>query len=124
MDNEVKLTKDDSIFFMDMVGSRKSPNHVPKINKVKPYRKMLKDRNSTEYTRFIRIYKAMRHILSEREMIILDEIYGVNGVNCTLKTTGEKVNLSPERVRQICKKSENKLVFGILKKLKEDANKS
>lgn len=120
MDNEVTFTKEDSIFFMDMVGSCLSPNYVPQLPHKKPYNKILKDRNSTEYKRFIHIYKAIRHILSERERIILDEVYGVNGVKSSLRVAGEKINISPERVRQIRNKAENKLAVGIVKRRKKD----
>jgi DNA-directed RNA polymerase sigma subunit (sigma70/sigma32) len=121
MDDEI-LNRDHAIFFMDMVGSRKSPNYVPKLPKVKPYNKILKGRNSIDFKRFIRLYKAMRHVLSDRELIILDDVYGVNNVRKSLKTVGEMLNISPERVRQICTKAEYKLVDEILVKLKKGNN--
>ncbi|NMD71530.1 hypothetical protein HHO41_14590 [Bacillus sp. DNRA2] len=74
MEEEIKLSREDAIFFMDMVASSKSPNYVPKLPKVKPYNKILKDRNSNDFNRFIRLYKAMRYVLAERELIILDEV--------------------------------------------------
>jgi len=52
----VNLTKDDVIFFMDMVGSAKSPNFKPKLYRVKPYYKILDDPYSDELLRFIKIY--------------------------------------------------------------------
>lgn len=118
MDDEKILTRDDVIFFMDMVASSKSPNYVPKLPKIKPYNKILKERNSIDFKRFIRVYKAVRHILSNRELIILDEVYGVNKERSSLKTVGEMLNISPERVRQIRAKAEYKIVDELIKSTK------
>lgn len=110
MDNRYILTKDERIFFMDMIGSFYSPNYVPKLYKVKPYSKILKDRSSDKYKLFIEVFKTVRHILSEREMIILDDIYGVNKESSSLKTAvGKSLNISTERVRQILKFAEFKI---------------
>jgi hypothetical protein len=67
MDNKNKLTKEDAIFFKDMVDSVWSTNFAPKLYKVKPYAKIRNNKNSNEFKRFIGLYKAMRRVLSERD---------------------------------------------------------
>lgn len=53
------------------------------------------------------VYKAIRHVLTERELTVLDEIYGVDKEGSQLKTIAAILNISPERVRQISKEAEN-----------------
>ncbi|ALX49070.1 hypothetical protein [Lentibacillus amyloliquefaciens] len=65
------ITSDDAIFFMDMVNSARSPNHVPGFYRVKPYYKILDDPESNEFQRFIKVYNASKHVLQEREQKIL-----------------------------------------------------
>jgi DNA-directed RNA polymerase sigma subunit (sigma70/sigma32) len=119
-----KITRDDAIFFMDMIDSSKSPNHVSKKYKVKPFRKLLKDRNSGDYKRFIELYEKMRHILSETEQVVLDEIYGVSKEPSTLLQVSNKLNKSPERARQICVQAQFRLARALVKKLKDENNKN
>ncbi|MCY8938857.1 sigma factor-like helix-turn-helix DNA-binding protein [Peribacillus frigoritolerans] len=120
MDYEKILTKNDAIFFMDMVGW--NPNFIFKSYKKKPYTKLLSQKNSDNYERFIEVYKAMRHVLPEREQIILNEIYGVKKERSTLKKVAELLDISPEHVRQLRNRAEDKIVKEILEKLKHDNN--
>jgi DNA-directed RNA polymerase sigma subunit (sigma70/sigma32) len=120
VDYKNKLTRDDAIFFMDMIEYVWGPNFAPKLYKVKPYTKILNDKNSNNFKRFIRLYKSMSHVLSERELIILDEVYGVNKESTSLKKIAELLNISPERVRQLRNGAENKIGSEILVKLKDD----
>lgn len=116
--DENKLTKDDAKFFMDMVGW--SPDFI--LYKGKPYTKLLKERNSDDYIRFIGVYKDTRHVLSERELITLNKIYGVIERRSTLKSIAELLDISPERVRQLRDEAEKKIIREILATLKEDTN--
>ncbi|MGF6950093.1 DNA-directed RNA polymerase sigma subunit (sigma70/sigma32) [Neobacillus sp. B4I6] len=116
MEYKTKLTKDDAIFFMDMVGSVRSPNFVPRLHKRKPYYKILNERNSEDYQRFIRLYETMKHILTQREQTILNEMYGLNQERARLTTVGELLNISRDRVRQLRNGAENKIVKELLVK--------
>ncbi|MFC2947620.1 sigma factor-like helix-turn-helix DNA-binding protein [Virgibacillus sediminis] len=118
MQQENNLSKDDAIFFMDMVGSVKSPNFETRMNGVKPYYKIIKERDSNKFRRFIRIYIALRHILSEREQVVLNELYGLIKEGSQLKTVGALLNITPERVRQIRNQAERKIVREVLRVVK------
>jgi DNA-directed RNA polymerase sigma subunit (sigma70/sigma32) len=124
LDDTYKWTRDDAIFFMDMVGSTRSPNFVPpQLGKVKPYKKIVKEKDSIDTKRFIGLYKSIRHRLNEREVIILNEMYGVDKESpATLKTVGQLLNISPERVRQISSLTERNIVWAMLKELEENPN--
>lgn len=115
-----QLTKNDAIFYMDMVGSAQSPNYVSKLNKQKPYYELLKNRNSNEYSRFISIFVVMSYVLTERELLVLNNLYGLGNDNTKLKTVGQLINVSPERVRQIGYKAERKIVRELLLHFKND----
>ncbi|WML26283.1 hypothetical protein [Neobacillus sp. OS1-33] len=116
---KTELTKDDAIFFMDMVASVWSPNFVSKLYKAKPYIKILTEKVSDNYKRFIGLYTAMSYLLSERELIILNGIYGVNKERARLKSVAKLLNLSPERVRQIRNEAEKKIAKKLWVKLKD-----
>lgn len=122
MEDGINITREDVIFFMDMVGSTLSPNVVPKMYRPKPYFKILMKKGSDDYNRFIGIYKVMIHVLTEREQIILNEMYGVDKESAHLKTVAELLNLSPERVRQIRNQAEYKIIRRLLVQLKDELN--
>lgn len=107
---------------MDMVGSTRSPNVVPKMYRQKPYNKILTEKDSDNYKRFIAIYNAMSIALTERENTILNNIYGINNERANLKTVGEMLNISPERVRQIRNHAEYKIVRRLMIQLKGEVN--
>lgn len=117
MDN-IKLTIDDINLFLDLIRSRYGPNYEPGFFKVKPYIKTLKNKNSEESQRFIKVYNSVRHFLTDKESKILDELYGINKESSSLKDVALMFNISPERVRQIRNKAEFKL-GGILVKSKD-----
>ncbi|TWE08768.1 sigma-70-like protein [Neobacillus bataviensis] len=119
MNVKSELTRNDVIFFMDMIDSVWSPNFKPQIFKQKPYYKILNQKNSDDYKRFLGVYKAIRHVLTERELTVLDEIYGVDKEGSQLKTIAAILNISPERVRQISKEAENKLAKKLLSQIKK-----
>jgi DNA-directed RNA polymerase specialized sigma subunit len=103
MVNKKIVTKEDARFFMDMVDTY--PNRVRQFNKQKPWRRL--DRDSEDFKRFINIYKATEDVLSEREQLIMQEVYGADKEeNSTLKAVGEMLGISQERVRQIHRWSE------------------
>lgn len=117
MENESILTRDDANYFIEMVGWKL--DFSLKSYKVKPYTKLLTDRNSDNYRRFIGVYKAMRNVLSDREQMILDEVYGLNKKGTSLKAVAEMLNISPERVRQLRNEAENMIVSQLMDKLKD-----
>jgi len=104
------IAREDAIFFWDMLNSPRSPNCKPQLGRTKQYYKILKDTNSNQYKRFIGVYKEVRYLLSERELYILDEVYGFNeNKECrTLKSIGESLNITMQRVRQIRVEAEYK----------------
>ena len=112
----------DATFYLDMIGSSLSPNKEHKIGDRKPYYKILDERNSDDFKRFVGVYTLMRDFLSEREQVILNELYGVNKERATLKTIGEMLNVGPERIRQIGRKAEFKIARKIRAKLKDGTN--
>lgn len=115
--NDKKITSDDAIFFMDMAGSFHSPNATPTMHSVKPYYKILDNPNSNEFQRFIKVYNASKHLLSDREQSILDALYGITHPRRTLKEASIPHNISPERVRQIRQDGERKITRVLLKYL-------
>jgi DNA-directed RNA polymerase specialized sigma subunit len=117
----VNITRDEAIYFLDMIDSYKSPNFKPMIGRRKPYYIFLKDRESKEYIRFIEIYKLLKNILSEREYLILDLIYGLNQECAPLHIIGEEFNIVTERVRQIRNKAERRLANELTKRVSLDA---
>jgi DNA-directed RNA polymerase sigma subunit (sigma70/sigma32) len=96
------ISKEDALYFLDM---RKSE----KIRAQKRYYKLLNDLESLEYKKFISVYIANRSLLSDREQLVLDSIYGVNIKPMKLREVAEKVDLTPERIRQILYKGERKI---------------
>ncbi|MFJ7729276.1 hypothetical protein ACIQXV_24525 [Neobacillus sp. NPDC097160] len=111
----LSLTKDDAIFFMDMVGSVWGPNFKPKLHKSKPYIKILRHKDSAEYKRFIDVYEVMKYILTEKEIVILNEVYGIDKEKSTLQAVADSLNLSFERVRVLRNGAENKIAKALLK---------
>jgi len=109
------VSYEDAIFYMDMVGSVSSPNFKPKVNRIKPYYEILDNRESKKFQRFVKIYSNQKHILSERERNILDDIYGIFGDRKLMKEVASIHNITPERVRQIIYKSEGKITFNLKK---------
>ncbi|MCM3567830.1 sigma factor-like helix-turn-helix DNA-binding protein [Neobacillus mesonae] len=105
---------EDAMFYLKMIG------HGSDIGTIKPYYKILNDRNSDDFKRFISVYTKFKDSLSEKEQFVLDEIYGVNKKHVTLKTAGEMLGVGPERARQITKKAEFRMVSLINKRLKEN----
>ncbi|MFZ3580526.1 sigma factor-like helix-turn-helix DNA-binding protein [Virgibacillus sp. DJP39] len=117
MDYKNELTRDEAIFFLDMVGSVKSPNKKTKSTRVKPYYSILNDRDSDDFKKFIDIYKSLKHILPERKQMIMDEIYGINKPGVSLKTVASSINITRERVRQICHEAEVAMAKEIVRRL-------
>lgn len=109
------ISMEDVIFFLDLINSFHSPNYKPQLGIKKPYIALLKERNSTEYKRFVEIYQALKHILLERERLILDRYYGIHQKTVYLKVIGKEFNIGGERVRQIIAKAENRLATELAK---------
>jgi hypothetical protein len=109
------LTKEDAIFYLDMINSVFGPNHIAKRGMRSPFYQILSDKNSDYYKRFIRVYKLMRHFLQTREQDILDNTYGVNGEILSLNQMATLFNLSPERIRQLRVKAQRKITMILVK---------
>lgn len=109
MEKEFKIDIDDAIYFMEMISSE--------YGKRKPYLNIIKARESKEYLRFIDVYTAIKHTLSDREQLILDRVYALNQDQTTYKKIGEQLDITPERIRQITKKAEFKLRRAFVKNL-------
>jgi DNA-directed RNA polymerase specialized sigma subunit len=113
------ITKDDVIFFLDMVGYSLQPESVAKLYNKKPYTKLLSQRDSVKYKRFIAIYTVINHVLPEREQQILNELYGVYKEKTPLKIVADLLNISTERVRQLRNEAETRMAKELLNILLE-----
>lgn len=110
MEREFKVDIDEAMYFMEMITSE--------YGKQKPYLNIIKNRESKEYFRFIDVYVSIKHILSDRERLILDLVYALNQCQTSYKKIGEQLDLTPERIRQITKKAEYKLRRNLIKDIK------
>ena len=110
---EKEITKEDVLFYLDMIDSSYGPSFKPKIGKLKPYYPLLRDRDSVEYKRFIRVYLHYRDCLKEREKTILDFQYGLKGEIRSLKEMGDYFGLSSSRASQIRNKAERRITTAI-----------
>lgn len=104
-----QITKEDSLFYLDMINSVYSPSHKPEIGQYKGYYELLKQQDSKDYITFICVYLYFREALSEREKAILDLQYRVNGNILSIKEIGECIGISSSRVSQIRNKAEHKI---------------
>lgn len=112
---EKEMTKEDVLFYLDMIDSSHGPSFKPKIGKLKPYYPLLKERDSEEYKRFIRVYHSFRDCLKEREKTILDFQYGLKGEIPTLTEIGGHFGFSSSRASQIRNKAERIITREILR---------
>jgi DNA-directed RNA polymerase sigma subunit (sigma70/sigma32) len=51
--------------------------------------------------RFVSVYLNHKSMLTEREQIVLDSVYGVKGQPLKLREVPEIIEFTPERVRQL-----------------------
>lgn len=107
----LEIERDDIIHYLDLVDSIFSPNFIPKIGRRKPYWKLFKkgNQNTTDYKRFLDVYNSAKEILNEREIFVLDSIYGVSGEFFTDVAVSKVLNISSSRVSQIRRKAESKI---------------
>lgn len=98
--SNVSVTKEEIIYFLDMIDSSHSPNCVPQIGRRRPYWKLLKNRknNVDEYERFLKVYLFTKDILSEKEQFILDKVYGVDDEIHTETQVAKIMKLSKSRI--------------------------
>lgn len=99
--NSSIITKDDALFFINMLKPPFNPNHVHGFYMNKSYYKILDDNTSDDFQRFIKVYNIERPVLKEREIQILDSLYGISKPRVTLKEASLMHNITQERVRQI-----------------------
>jgi DNA-directed RNA polymerase sigma subunit (sigma70/sigma32) len=111
----MNITSEDATFFLDMIGSWKSPNYQPNFGRRKPYYALLKDPESNELKRFIQTYEAIKYILTEKEQLVLNQCYGVAKKSAPMHIVGSELNIGPERVRQIKAPAEYRLAMEITK---------
>lgn len=111
----MNITSEEATFFLDMIGSWKSPNYQPNFGKRKPYYALLKDPELNELKRFIQTYEAIKYILTEKEQLVLDRCYGVAQKSAPMHIVGSELNIGPERVRQIKAHAEYRLAMKITK---------
>lgn len=110
---EKEVTKEDVLFFLDMIGSVHGPTFKPKIGKLKPYYPLLKKPTSEEYKRFIRVYLHYKDCLKEQEKVMLDFQYGLKGKFFSHKEMGEHFGFSCSRAAQIRNKAEMRIETAI-----------
>ncbi|RCW62968.1 hypothetical protein [Saliterribacillus persicus] len=118
MDAEINISKEDAIFYLEMIDSVKSPNFKPGLFRRKPYYILIKDRESINYKRFISVYTALRYVLSDREQFILNRVYGINHEVTPTKNIASSLQITPGRVLTIRNKANVKLAREILKLFK------
>lgn len=115
---KTSISSEDSILFLEMTGWLGSPNYKQKLYRRLPYVKILKDFKSDERKKFISIYNDMKYLLLDKEIDILDRLYGVNNEKCSsLREIGEWLGVGPGRVRQIRNKAETKMCREIKRRL-------
>jgi hypothetical protein len=106
MENIDELNDDDIIFFKEMI-------EVPSWGARRSYYKILKNRDSEKFIRFICIYKVLRPLLldrlSERELFILDEFYGLKKESIPINELASTLCISRNRVIQVRNNSERKI---------------
>lgn len=109
----MNLSKDDAIFFLDMIDSGLSPNHSPEFFKRKPISKFVKNRKSVEYQRFKHIALELIPLIEdERQLIVLKSRWGFNDKVETLDELAAQLGLKGrETVRTIQKKAERKIAI-------------
>lgn len=109
MSNKI-ISKEEAIFFLDMINSSSSPNFVPQFFKRKPY--ILKaNRESTNYEKFIEIYQKCMHVLNEQEQTILNKYYGANEERQTLLPIAQEFKLSKSRIQFLVYMAERKISY-------------
>ncbi|WP_390216901.1 sigma factor-like helix-turn-helix DNA-binding protein [Halobacillus seohaensis] len=102
------ITKNNAAYYMNMIGFGKEAPQNSHSNR-SPFYDLLKDCNSEEYMRFIKVYKTMQYVLSKREKLVLDKIYGVDSEIEILREIAKEINVTQERVRQIRYKANVKI---------------
>ncbi|MEC2133435.1 hypothetical protein P9G84_31775 [Brevibacillus centrosporus] len=107
----INLSKEDAIFFLDVIDSMYSPNHVPKLHKQAPLSKLVKDRDSAEYQRFHQIATSLLPLLPrQKEIFVLESRWGLNGEVHTLEQVATQMGLKgKETVRTYQKSAERKI---------------
>lgn len=113
------ITRDDVIFFADMVGFPFPSGKRTPIHSKKPYYQILNKPHLDVYQRFIKIYKEARYVLNQREQHILDDLYGIHHPRFTFHKASKHYSITPERIRQICNKSEGKIMWHLRYLIKE-----
>jgi len=101
-----ELNDDDMNFFERMIT-------VPSWGARRSYYKILKDRESEQFIRFIAIYKTVRPLLldrlSKRELFILDEFYGLIKASTPINQLASTLCISRNRVIQVRNNAERKI---------------
>ncbi|MEQ6376318.1 sigma factor-like helix-turn-helix DNA-binding protein [Bacillaceae bacterium S4-13-56] len=109
MPNNDQITKEDALFYLDMINSKYGPTYKPKRGQSKGYYPLLKEKDSKEYNRFIRVYVYFKHNLKEREQTILNLQYGINSNVLSLGEIGESIGVTSSRVSQLRNRAERRL---------------
>lgn len=99
---KLKITIEDINYFIFMIKREK-------LGVRKRYFSILHNKDSDEYKRFINVYLKYKKVVSEREQLVLDSVYGVNGAPLKLKEVAQIIKVTPERVRQLVFKSEREM---------------
>ncbi|OIJ22318.1 hypothetical protein BKP45_06675 [Anaerobacillus alkalidiazotrophicus] len=115
--NGKEMTKEDVLFYLDMIGSRYGPTYQHKFGNQKPYYQLVKEKDSENYKTFIRVYQHYRDLLEEKPKMILDLLYGVESKVHRLNEIGKLLGISGRRVAQIRHKAEYTITKGILRYL-------
>src|SRR5690625_339801 len=101
-----ELNDDDMNFFERMIT-------VPSWGARRSYYKILKDRESEQFIRFIAIYKTVRPLLldrlSKRELFILDEFYGLIKASTPINQLASTLCISRNRVIHVRNNDERKI---------------
>src|SRR5699024_5331404 len=97
---------DDMNFFEKMIT-------VPSWGARRSYYKILKDRESEQFIRFIAFYKTVRPLLldrlSKRELFILDEFYGLIKASTPINQIASTLCIYKNRVIQVRNNAEGKI---------------
>lgn len=107
--NKETITQSDKDFFTKMASNFDPTSGEHKFFRRNNYYKILDKKDSDEFKRFIQIYNKIKYILKERQIQILDDLYGVNKPRSTQKEVSEVHQISRSRVRKIRVDAEKQL---------------
>ncbi|MDE5416276.1 hypothetical protein [Alkalihalobacterium chitinilyticum] len=98
---EQQITKEDALFYLEMIGMRNSHSYQRITRRRRPCYQLFKRRETEEYKRFINVYHHFKEILTERQIGVLDLVYGVTGEVLTYSQIAKPLGITSSGVGKI-----------------------